>query len=809
MLISLLEDLRWTARLARRRPGFTSVVIATLAVAIAAATIAFGLADAVLWRPLPFADASRLVFVWEDVERDGVPQAARVTAARYEAWRDAAAPFASIAAFGSTGFTAGGPDGASTLYGVRVSAAYFETLGLPPILGRGLGAADHEPGQHRVIVLSHGLWQQRFGARRDVIGEPLRLNGEPYTIVGVMPPAVFPAWPVNPAIVSIDPELQQFWVPMPRTPAAERNARAHVLGVVARLRPGVTAGQAAAELDRLRDPSAPDPHGARVTPLRDQFVRDSRALLLALVGASLAVLLIACANLAALQVSMVERRRTELAVRSALGAGFARLARQLIIESTVLASAGGVAGAVLAWVALPLLPRILPASIPLLTRPGDGTPTVAFASIVSLGAGVLLALWPIARVRGAALATRGVSLAATSAVYRGLVVSQIAVTMALVVGAALLGQSLRHIRGQDPGFDIDRVLVTDVTLPHALYGTAESVASAEARMMAALARAPGVTAAATAYDHPLEANWTDAFHLIGSTPREGSLDGSAELRIVSPGYFAAMGVDVLDGREFADRDRFGAPGVALVNASFARMEGAGRVRGKRLLTAAPRMTWGGAAASDYEIVGVAADERFRGLDRPAMPAVYLSTRQFPQQGFVVLTRSAGDPSAIAGAVRSTLRAVDREMPIGASRSLASILGEQLAARRVTTDVLGGFATTALALAALGLYGLLALFVSGRAREIGLRLALGASPAAVTRQVVRQTVVNGGLGIAAGSILSLWTGRLLGSLLAGVTLGDLPTLVGAIAAMLAVAGTASVVPAWRAARTDPAVVLRSE
>jgi hypothetical protein len=299
MFTTFADELRWALRYARRHPAFAGAVILTLAGAIAAVTTAVGLANAVLWRALPFDAASRLVFVWEEVERDGQRHPSRVTGARHAAWRDTHNGLASIALFGATGFTLESGGGAASIRGVRVSTNYFDTLGIRPAVGRTFVAADEAPGDHRVVILSHMLWQERFGGRRDAVGETLRLSGQPYTIVGVMPPVTFPAWPVNPATVTLDADSRQLWVPIPRTPELDLSGHAHVFGVVARLAPGVTEREVVERLNRTSNAAAADPHRAHLTPLREQFVADARAPLMALAGATLAVLLIACANLAA------------------------------------------------------------------------------------------------------------------------------------------------------------------------------------------------------------------------------------------------------------------------------------------------------------------------------------------------------------------------------------------------------------------------------------------------------------------------------------------------------------------------------
>ena len=807
MFTALADELRWALRYARRRPAFAATVVVTLAAAIAAATTAAGLAHAVLWRALPFDDAAKLVFVWEEVERDGQRHPTRVTGARHAAWRDTQSGLTSLSLFGAAGFTLDSADGATSIRGVRVSANYFETLGMRPALGRTFVPADEVPGNNRVVILSHAQWQERFGGRHDVVGETLRLSGQPYTIVGVMPPVTFPAWPVNPAIVTLGADARQLWVPIPRTPELDHSGRAHVFGVLARLSPGVTANEVVERLNRTSGAAAADAHGASLAPLREQFVADARTPLVALAGATLAVLLIACANLAALYASAFEARRAELAVRAAIGAGVPRLVRQLAFESLLLTAAGAFGGILIARAALAIVPGLLPPSIPFLTVPSVDIPLVAFAAGLALVAAALLAGWPIVRLMTAAPSPRGIAPPPRQAVYRVLVVSQVAVTVALAAAAGLLAQSLASLRSQHPGFSIARVFVADIGLPSLPRGSAQRVALAEANVLAAIAALPNVRAVAAAYDHPLEANWSESPTVTGESASEGERR-PAELRIVSPGYFQALDVELLDGRTLTDRDALDAPGVAVVNEAFAR-ELRGHALGRRIRSGTPRFLYGDAAPNEFEIVGVVGNERFRGLERPAQPAFYLSTRQFPQAAFSILARTAADPMALTGEVRAAVRAIDPAITLNRPTSLEQILAEQLGPRRITTELIGGFATAAIVLAALGMYGLLAVLVGSRTREIGVRLAIGASPASVARRVVFDSLRNAVFGVLLGCALALVSGRLIQSLLVGVSARNPVTLLTVSAVLLAVAAAAAIVPARRAARIDPVTALRAE
>jgi putative ABC transport system permease protein len=806
-MATLTDDVRWAVRYASRRPLFALAVTVTLAFSIAAATTAFGLATAVLWRMLPFRDADRLVFVWEEVDRDGEAHANRVTGGRHAAWRDTTSGLASISLFGSAGFTIDSAGGATSVRGVRVSANYFDTLGIRAALGRTFAPGDERPGQHLVVILSHAFWLDRLGGRREAIGETLRLSGQPYTIVGVMPPVTFPAWPVNPAAVTLDPDSRGLWVPIQRTPDLDQNGRSHVFGVLARLAPGMSEAEVVNRLNRTTSPAAADPHRARLMPLREQFVADARTPLLALAGAALAVLLIACANLAALYVSAFESRRGELALRAAIGAGIPRLVRQLTIEALLLASLGAIGGLLIARAALAAVPALLPPSIPFLTMPRVDIGVALFGIALAVAASVILTGWPIVRLLLSAPSPRGMVARPRPVVYRVLVISQLSITVALVSTAGLLGQSLQTVERRDPGFALERVFVANIGLPSSPSTTPEHIALTEQRLLAAVARRPNVRAVATAYDHPLEANWSESPALVGETTAEDQRQ-QLELRIVSPGYFEALDVELLDGRTFTDRDTFDGRGVAIVNEAVAQVAG-GRLLGRRLRTGTPRGLYGDRAANEFEIVGIVENERFRGLEQPSLPAFYLSTRQFPQTGVALVARTNGDPLAIAPDVRAAIRGIDPSITFNQPTSLDALLADQLVTRRVTTDVIGGFALAALALAALGMYGLLVVVIGSRTREIGVRLAIGASPAVIAQKVVGDSLRNAGIGVALGCMLALMSGRLIQTLLVGVSPSDPRTLAIVAATLLAVSVGAALVPARRAARVDPVEALRAE
>jgi putative ABC transport system permease protein len=807
---TLAADIRWSLRLIRHRPAFASTLILTLAGAIAAVTTAFGVATAVLWRPLPFAHPDRLAFVWENTGSAGEVAPSRVTGFRFDQWQRGSRALTSVALFGATGYLADLGSGAVVLNGVRVSTNYFSTLGIRPALGRDFTPADGKPGAPNVVILSQGLWKEWLGGRADAVGATVELAKRPFTVIGVMPPGVFPAWPENPAVVTLDPESRRLWVPIAQSSALASNTRAHVYGVVARLADGRSVDDAAGELTRMVRASDPDAHGAVLHPFRDQFVRDARLPLIVLVAAAVALLLVACTNLAALQGSSMEIRRAELSVRAALGAGRVRLACQLATEAAILSMAGAAVGLLASMYALTRVPSLLPPSVPLLTPPSLDARTLLTAAGLTLFAAAILAAWPFMRMLAStAPAPRGVAPLARNRAFRALVVAQVSLAMALVGSAALLQQSLNSVTRQPAGFAVDNVLVARVTLAGAAYNSSlDRVVMAERQITRDLARLPGARGVAFAYDHPLEASWLDSFTLSGSAAARDDVSGSAQLRIVSPSYFDAMGVQIVGGRGFTETDALGAAGAALVNEAFAQRVTDGPVLNRTLRSGSPRASTGySRVPGEFRIVGIVENERFRGLEQPSEPAVYLSTRQFPQLQLVMLMRTHADPASLATPAREAIRRFDPGVPVATMTTLSAILAEQLVTRRATTQVIDGFAAGALGLAALGLYGLLALMVASRTRETGVRLALGSSPLIEASRVVRQCLASTALGVCGGVALALVSGRFVRSLLVGVSPGDAVTLAVVSIAMLCVAAAAAALPAWRAARVDPATALR--
>jgi putative ABC transport system permease protein len=804
-------DGRATWRHLGHRPGRLAGASLMLGTALTAATVAFAVVDAVLWRDLPFRDADRLVAVWEQTGPIEARQAGRVTGYRFVDWTERATTLQDLAAFGAAGFQVETGDGVATVRGVRVSGHFFETLGVVPAAGRVFTRADQVVGAPRVVVLSHGYWQSRFAGRAAVIGDTLILSGQAHTIIGVLPDVWLPSWPVNPATIQLDPAHRQLWVPLPPGPTLAQNTGSHLLGVIGRLAPGQSAETAGQELERLAASDQPDPHAGVVRPLRDQMVLQARAPMYVLFGAACCVLLVACLNLAAIDFASVESRIEEFRVRTALGAGSGRLARQLLIESIPVVGAATMLAVGLSHVILTTVSATLGTRVPLLTAPHLDGPAMAVLATLAGLAGCIITAWPIRRVRALGrLHTHGdrrVS-ASNSPVFRALVIGQLTGAVALVLLSTVLVQSFMTIGARDPGFDPADVHVLEISLPRVRYTVPATIVSAEKQLQERLGAAPGVLAATLSHDHPFEANWLDVVTLVGQESlgvMQGDARTQAHLRIVAPNYVEAMSARLVDGRSFAPGVEPGHDGQVLVNEAFVQRDGANV--GRQLRLSSPRGTWGAAVPGTFTIVGILQDERFLGLETESEPAVYVSTRQFPQTDLSILVRVRAGRTPTTADLRAVVRAVEPQASLGTVRALSAIEAGQRAPRTLMTMLIGAFAAGTLVLAATGLYAMLTLLVTARRRDIAVRIALGATP----RVIARQAAWLAGMPIAAGTVLGLSLAA-LGAWAMRAVLPEASTITPAtmaiVAAVMMVAGAcAALVPVRRSRRTDAAVLLR--
>lgn len=802
---ALLQDIRYAARRLVKSPAFTLAALATLALGIGATTAIFSVVDAVLLRPLTFQDPSRLVVVWERF-------AARhqetnvVNPANYLDWRDRATSFSDLAAFGwsQQNFTGDVPE---LVQGRSVTANFFRTLGLVPLLGRGFTPAEAAPGGPNVIVLSYGLWRRRFGGDSSVVGRSVPVSGGSVLVLGVMPPQ----------LRQMPWGTEEYWEPF-RLDEGDRSRRGRYAMVVGRLKPGVPVARAQAEMDVItrsleqEHPEFDTGWSANVISLTDQVVGSARRALLVVLGAASLVLLIAAANVGNLMQVRAEARGRELAVRTALGASRPRLARQWLVESTLVSLGGGAAGVLLAQWGVDLLVAAAPPGIPRLAEIAVDTRVLAVAAVVSLAVGIAAGL-PAAlgvTTRGLADALRGGSGRATADRHarrwrNGMVVAQLSLALVLLSGAGLLVRSLQRLSAIEPGFEPDRVTSMTVDLPQATYGDGARQAAFYQQLTDRIHDYPGVSEVGAISLVPLVPQGAATrFTVVGRpAPKPGEWT-SADIRIVEPGYFAAMRIPLVRGRAFTTADRSDAPPVIVVNQTMARQywPGADPV-GARL-----QVSWTHPDARP-EIIGVVGDVRTSALDADLRPMVYYVEAQEPTGYLTLVVRHSGNPAALASAVRNAVRDLDRDVPLTDVATMSTRLTRSMADRRYPMLLLSGFAGLAVVLAAVGLYGLLSYAVSRRSREIGVRVALGAGRGAVLRMVLGDGVRLTLAGILIGAAGSALGARALGRLLYGIGPTDPVTFVAVAALLVAVALVASYVPASRATRVDPVVALRTE
>ncbi len=810
---NLIRDFRLGCRSLLKSPTFTAVAISTLALGIGANTAIYSIVHAVVLNPLDFASPDELMMLWErDPDDAGVLSKGRVTAANFRDWHAQATAFQSMALFGSASFNWTGDGEAEQLRGAVVTDEYFTVLGVHPELGRFFAPREAEPGQARVVVLGDGLWRRRFGASPGVIGALMTLDGAPYEIIGVAPPGVYPSWPQNNGRISPLPSFQEVFVPA--TLSAERWAdrQSHVFGVIGRLESDTTLDAARAEMatlaSQLRAAYPRENKGSEilVQPYMDQVYGGTRASMFLLLGAVGLVLLIACANIAALFLARSQTRRREIAVRAALGASRLALVRQLLAESTVLAGVSAVVGVWLAFGSVNVLVRLSPEEIPRLAQASVSPSALAFALAAALVVSLLVGLAPAVSLtrppRG-----DGTRVTERGRLGAGLVVSEVALAVVLVVSAGLLIQSFAKLQGVDLGFRATRVLVGELGLPRTSYPDGRAATLFYTQLVERLTAIPGATHAALAYDHPLDSNWGDSFRIVGEGETDDSL--GATLRIVTPGYFETVGLDVVQGRALSELDDPEHPGAVIVNQAFAQTYFPGVTALGRSLRISTPSAFDATLPEQFEIVGIVRNVKFLGPHSLDEPAYYLPSRQFPVRDMALLVRTEGDPEALTAGIREAVRALDPAVPVGALTSLQKLSADAVAAPRFNTLLSALFGSVALLLAVLGIYGLLAYEVTTRTNEIGLRIALGAPAGQVIGLVVKQSTRLTLMGVGLGLTGSWLVSRALAPLLFGVEPSDPSTLVVVSLVLLGASLIASYLPARRASKIAPTVALRYE
>ncbi|HJR40471.1 MAG TPA: ABC transporter permease [Gemmatimonadaceae bacterium] len=801
LLRSIAQDVRHAARLLRQSPGFTTVAVLTLALGIGATTSIFSVVSAVLLRPLPYVGADRIVFIGEQ-ERGSMHKETTTSYPNYLDWKAEAKSFEAMALYDGWSPTIAEGGDAERIRASLVTAEIFDVFRVKPILGRPILPSDNVTNAEPVALLSHGLWRARFGGDPGVVGRVIQLNGRPRTVVGVLPPDF------HPPRGELEGEL---WGNNWTDSTDGRGGRA--VQVFARLKPDVTLEQARAEMRTIgaRLATAYPETNARqevyVEPLRDQLVGETRGPLVVLLAASALVLLIACANLSNLLLARGVSRAREMAVRAAIGATRGRTVRQLMTESAVLAAIGGAGGVLLGWWATRAMIVMAPESI----RGGDVAMdgrVLAFTVVVTLLTVALFGLVPAARASRVELAialkegARGSVGRVGKRLRSALVVAQLALALTLLAGAGLLIKSFARVTAIESGIDPKNVLTMSMAPSSASY-TMEEVTPFFDRLLERVRVIPGVRDVAVTSIVPFSGKFDRiAVTLEGKAYGGGERKPEGDRYIISSGYPRAMGLTLRSGRGFEPRDRYDAPLVALVDDVFARRTWPGESPlGKRM-----KLPGRDSLAT---VVGIVGHVKHYGLDAESGGQIYMSNRQYPWRFMSIVTRTRGAPLALAPAVRSAVREIDPNQAVFDVGSVEQWMEERLAARRFAMALLGVFAGVAVVLAAVGLYGVIAYAVTMRRGEIGVRLALGATPGEVRQMVLGDGMRLAAVGLATGVAGALMGARLIEAMLFGVSAAD-PAVLGAVAAlMLAIAAVASWVPGRRAASVDPIAALRSE
>ncbi len=813
MLGTLWQDVQYGIRMLVKHRGFTVVAVLTLGLGIGANTAIFSVVNAVLLRQLPYQDPDRLVHVLRTQ-----PPIMRGPISRldYFEWQSQQKVFQDIAAYYQWTYNLTGNDEAERVSGARVSESFFSLFGVAPAQGQFFLSTDGQPGGGRVAVISYGMWQRRFGADPKLIGKPMLLNGDAYTVVGVAPPGFsFPG-------------RSEVWTPA--LLAEDKNQRgSNYLMVIARLKDGVPLEQAHAQMNQIaatlaqQYPENDTNLSVTISPLLEEQVRRIRPALLILLGAVAFVLLIACANVANLLLARATGRQKEIAVRTALGASRWRIIRQLLVESVLLALLGGGLGVLLGIWGTDLLVALAPSGLPRVKEIGLDKWVLGFTLLISVVTGIIFGLVPAMQASRTDLnetLKEGMRGAATTSPHRAafrrmLVIAEIALSLVLLVSAGLLIESIRRLMEVNPGFSPQNLLTASVSFPHRPSSTDDDSETGRARRTQERARflrdtqsrlsgLPGVQAVGAINDLPVAGNGSvnGDFNIEGRPKFKSGEAPVAEFRLITPDYFRAIGIPLLKGRPFTEHDDLETPVNILVNETLARRFFPGEdPLGKRLLVLDD---------NPHEIIGVVGDARQWGLDLPPDPEVYFSSGQksFGDSTTLVL-RTTGDPATLSDALRRTVREASPDAPVYAIKTMTKVFDDSTSQRRFQTILMTSFAALALLMAAIGLYGVISYSVSQRVQEIGIRMALGAQRGDVLKMVLWQGFKLALAGIVLGLVASLALSRVLASLLFGVSATDLLTFASVSGLLTVIALLACYIPARRATKVDPMRALRYE
>jgi putative ABC transport system permease protein len=807
----IIQDVRYSLRMLLKTPGFTAVAVISLALGIGANTAIFSVVSAVLLKSLPYADPERLVLVWGHDREEGDDRN-QVSATDVEDFRKENSLFEDITTYGNWSCTIAESGEAERVQGMQVGDGYFSIMRGAPLLGRAFLPEEQEPGKDYVVILSYGLWQRKFGGDPEAVGRKVDLSGRPYTVVGVMPPD-FESLPSS--LVNATAELYR---PVAE-PYDDSQRSARHLRAIARLRPGVEIEQARSEMTVIAqklEEAHPDKnhnYGVRVVSITEDTVGTIRPALLLLTAAVGFVLLIACANVANLLLVRTTARQKEIAIRTALGAARGRLIRQLLTESSLLALMGGGMGLLAAMWGLSLIESFGARVNPLLTDIEVNGAVLAFTLGVSLLTGLLFGIAPALHASrpnlNESLKEGGRTTGAGNSHGRLrdlLVVVQVAMALVLLVSAGLLIRSVASLSRVDPGFDMRNLLTMNVYLPLARYPERQNWIAFYDRLAGQIESMPGVESAGLVSVLPLSANFDGRGLQVEDHPAPPGQGPSADLYIVTPGYLRAMGISLKSGRVIEERDLEDAPLVALVNETMARNLWPGLDPiGKRIsLSGGPDQPrpW-------RTVVGVVADVKQYGLDRPSPMQFYLPEAQFPTMAMTLVARTGPEPASFTPAVRNEILSLDKQLAAFNVATMDKLRSDSMSLRSFSMLLLGIFATLALVLASVGIYGVMSYSVTQRTHEIGIRVALGASSRDVVSLVVRQGLVLAvaGVGIGIGAAVGLT--RVMEGLLFGVSATDPMTYIVISAVLGMVAVMASLIPARRASKVDPMIALRYE
>ena len=816
--MSLLDDLRYSTRTLLKHPGFVFTITLILALGIGANSAIFSVVSAVLLRPLPYEDPDRIVMIWETNVNRGLDRSI-VSPANFLDWRDRNHSFEQIAAWRFWFYNLSGTSEPERIHGVRASASFFPLLGVKPTLGRNFLPEEEQVGHDRVVILSHGLWQRRFGGNPDIIGQPVRIDGEPFTVVGVLPSSFR-------FIRVLNGDLD-LWMPFAFDPAQIRRDD-HSITVYARLKQNVGLSQAQAEMDTVtlrlaqEHPDTNSGWGAQVIRLHDQYTGFMGPILLMLLGVVVFVLLIACANVANLLLSRATAREREIAIRAALGASRSRLIRQLLTESLLLALLGGAAGLLVAHWGVGLLNALLPeGTVFRLDKFSLDLKVLAFTLIISLFAGVIFGLAPGLQTSNAnpneSLREGGRSLSGGAGGRRLrdlLVIAEVALAVMLLIGAGLMISSSLRLQGVDRGLKLDNLLTMQVSLPKPKYATGEQMTTFYEQVLERIKIAPGIQAASAVNFLPfsgLEDSTT--LNIEGRpTPPPGE-EVSAPYRVVDYNYFRTIGIPLLRGRYFTPEDKANSLGVVVISETMAdRFWPNENPLGRRLKPdfAASSVPWRPEANSSWlTVIGVVGNVKEDRFEDKTSPEIYLSYLQYPLPLMTLIVRSQSDPNALTPAVRGQVWAVDKELPVYNIKTMDEVFSESFASWRAFALLQGTFAAVALMLATLGIYSVMAYSVTQRTHEIGIRMALGAQPRDVLRMIVGQGLKLALVGVAVGVPTALAVTRVISNLLFGVIPTDPPIFVVVPLLLVVIAMLASYFPARRALKVDPMIALRNE